>query len=262
MDADGHNQPKPLKEFNFGLVSPKLAGLRFNLDREIDTRNKWALQRGDADADRCLSLLKILFRFAWNSYDAVIYLLGDSPEDPRRKPNFVLVVVFKDTFGGDPEWASYLNVIEKTLQEMIPMYGITPEEQSDPELIPYWLTPFKLRKRALKEHMPCAQFLKYLEKWLYKDTSAQSHMTFGGVLKVAPFLLADLFGEETVKKVSDRPMKTYHFEQVSRTALSVLAICTEIDTALRFGNRDTINYLWGIFAEHAVEGKEMWEVRS
>ena len=51
-----------------------------------------ALELGDLDAERCLVLLNMMLRFARNSYETVVYIAGDSPEDPRRKPNFVLVV--------------------------------------------------------------------------------------------------------------------------------------------------------------------------
>ena len=84
--------PKPLVRFDFGLVGPRIAGLRFNLDRDIQRRTQEAISRTDADSDRCLSLLNIMLRFAWNSYEAVLYLAGDTPDDPRRKPNYVLVV--------------------------------------------------------------------------------------------------------------------------------------------------------------------------
>lgn len=302
MFEEGGQTLKPLRRFDFGLVGPKLAGLRFNLDRELQTRTEQALQRRDVDADRCLSLLRVLLRFAWNSYEAVVYLAGDIPEDDRRKPNFVLVVpninrqlldmlfslaymfedfrarslayqrsgwrelyeereIFKEAFAEDPEWKAYFEAIDTTLVQMAPRYSITPDEQKRPELIPYWPTPFKLLKRIKKEKIACGSFLKYLEKWLYKDTSAQAHMSFGGVFKVALFLIADTIGEDAVRKVNDRPMKVYHFRQVTRSAISFLAIATEIDTHCRFNNREAINYLWSVFGEYAVEAKEMWEIR-
>lgn len=37
------------------------------------------LVRGDLDADRCLVLLNMLHRFAWNSYQTVVSIAGDIP---------------------------------------------------------------------------------------------------------------------------------------------------------------------------------------
>jgi hypothetical protein len=73
--------------------------------------------------------------------------------------------------------------------------------------------------------------------------------------------VAEVIGKEALEKVNDRPMKMYHFQQVTRTAISFLAIATEIDTPCRLGNREVIDYLWVIFGEYAEEAKEMWELR-
>lgn len=290
--------PKPLERFDYGMVGPRIAGLRFNLDRDIERRAREAIRRADADSDRCLSLLNIMLRFAWNSYEAVLYLAGDVPDDPRREPNFVLVVpntnrqlldmlfslaymlddfrprsiayersgfrelheeiqAFRTTFGSDPAWREYFRNTKNALAAMADRFNITPEERKKPSLIPYWKTPYQL----LEEQSACRDFLKYLEKWLYKDTSAQAHMSFGGMLKVSLFLIADLVGEEAKAQVSDRPMKIYHFTQISRTAISFLAIATEIDTFCRFGNREQIDYIWTVLSGYAAEAKEMWELR-
>ena len=140
---------------------------------------------------------------------------------------------------------------------MADRFNITPEERKKPSLIPYWKTLYQL----IEEKSACRNFLKYLEKWLYKDTSAQAHMSFGGMFKISLFLIADLVGEEAKALVGDRPMKVYHFTQISRTAISFLAIATEIDTYCRFGNREQIDYIWTVFSGYAAEAKEMWELR-
>ena len=164
---------------------------------------------------------------------------------------------FKTHFSTEPDWRAYFRATKEALNAVADRYGITLEERKKPNLIEYWKTPYQL----LEEKTPCLEFLKYLEKWLYKDTSAQAHMTFGGLFKVALFIVADIVSEDAKKKVNDRPMKMYHFQQISRTAISFLAISTEIDTHCRFGNRDAINYLWTVFGDHVAEAKEMWEKR-
>jgi hypothetical protein len=84
--------PKPLERFDYGLFAPKIVGLYFNLDRDLQRRIDEATERRDADADRCLTLLNVMLRFAWNSYKTVLYIAGDTPPIPQREPNFVLVV--------------------------------------------------------------------------------------------------------------------------------------------------------------------------
>jgi hypothetical protein len=293
---------KPLVRFDYGLVGSKIAGLSFNLDRDLRRRMEDAEMRGDRDADRCLTLLNVMLRFAYNSYETVLYIAGDMPEDLRRKPNYVLVVPninrqlldllfslvymmedfrprslayqkagwrdtheemvqFKESFAHDPEWATHFAMMERLLEASAERHGVTEEEKKNPKLIRYWNTPYQFLKDLRKKPEPCAPFLEYLNKWLYKDVSAHAHLTFGGLFKMSPFLIAEMFGKEEVEKVNDRPMKLFHFTQLTRTALSFLAIATEIDTYCHFGNEETINYIWTVFNGYAAEAKELWDVR-
>lgn len=64
--------------------------LLFNVDRHLQRLK--AQQSHNPTADRCLSLLDVLLRFARNSYHAAWFLTADTPPDPDRKPNYVLVV--------------------------------------------------------------------------------------------------------------------------------------------------------------------------
>jgi hypothetical protein len=50
---------KSLTRFDYGLVGKPLEGLFGNVDRGLGRRIEQAAQRGDLDADRCLSLLRI-----------------------------------------------------------------------------------------------------------------------------------------------------------------------------------------------------------
>src|SRR5580698_2750208 len=84
--------PKPLREFNYKLVEERMDGLLINIDRDLQKRGNQALRANSLDDERCLTLLNLMIRFARNSYDAVRYIAGDTPEDPRRKPNYVMVI--------------------------------------------------------------------------------------------------------------------------------------------------------------------------
>lgn len=81
---------KPPKKFNFELVGKRLQGLVINVDRDLQRRKKAV--RPNVVADRSLSLLNMFIRSTDNSNRAVLYVAGDLPEDPNRKPSYVLVV--------------------------------------------------------------------------------------------------------------------------------------------------------------------------
>lgn len=289
---------EPLRRFDYGLIGPQLEGLFSNLDRDLQKRVDQALKAGDAEADRCLVLLNMLLRFAWNSYRAVIYVAGNIPEDPRRKPSYALVIPninrqlldilfslaymlddfrvrslayqragwrelldeyqnFSIHFSKDPLWKAHLAGLKKQLRDQAVRYKITPDEQQKPSLVPYWKTPYQL----LDEKTPCSNFLKYLELWLYRDTSAQTHLGHAGIIKVSHFLIADLVGDAVQPAIQDRAEKMYHFTQFSRTAMAFLAIATEIDTYCHCNNHAQIDYLWVMLGEHAIEAREMYQTR-
>jgi len=273
-------------------------GLLINVDRDLQRLGNEALRRGERDAERCILLLDLFVRFARNSYDAVRYLAGNTPEDPRRKPNYVMVVpainrqlldllfslvymlddlsartlqyqragwreldqeyrMFKTQFSKDPDWRQHFKNVKGVLDGMVSRFGITDAEFKDPSRIPFWKHPFKLKDEQTKSR----QYLRYLEKWLYGDTSAQAHLSFGGLVMVGPFLVADIIGGQDEEWVKNRIIHQYHFRHFSRTAIVSLAIATEIDAYLRLGNAATASYLWNIFAEYSAEAKEMIQHR-
>ena len=289
---------KPLRQFNFALVSRALEGLFINVDRDLQRRAKQALDGGHKDAERCLVLLNLMVRFAHNSLNAVLYLCADSPDDPNRKPNYVLVVPninrqlldllfslvymlddlskrsleyqragwrelteeykqYYQRFSKDPEWKTHFRLVRETFENAADRFNITPEERKDPELVPYWGTPTQLKDKQTKSR----QYLRYLIKWLYGDTSAQAHFSFGGVIKVSPYIFAPLVGGQAQEQVDNRTIHQYRYQQISRTAIIALAIATEINRHCNLGNDERVYYLWTVFAEHSSEAKEMFEAR-
>ena len=286
--------PKPLREFQYSLVAAKMDGLLLNIDRDLQRHGNQALERRQNDSERCITLVNLMIRFARNSYNAVRYFAGNTPEDHRRNPDYVLVVpainrqlldllfslvymlddmsarslqyqragwreldghyrTFKTRFSRDPEWKPHFRNVKSVLDEMIHRFGITEAERKNPQLVPFWRTPTQL----MDEPTESRPFLRFLDKWLYCDTSAQAHMSFGGLAMVGPMLVADLIGGEREEWVRKRIIVQYHFIHFSRTAIVTLAIASEIDAYFRLGNSSVASYLWNIFAEYSAEAKDM-----
>jgi hypothetical protein len=287
---------KPLRRFDYQLVQARMDGLLFNVDRHLQRLK--GQQRHNQTADRCLSLLDVLLRFARNSYHAVWFLTADTPPDHHRRPNYVLVVPsinrqlldllfslvymlddfearslryqragwreareeyqkFKTHFSANPAWKQHFMNLKDNLTMMVSAFGITPEQQQDPSSIQYWRHPGELKD----EQTPSRPFLRYLDKWLYADTSAQAHLSFGGLIPVAVFLVADLVGGQAQQFVEERIIQQYRFMHTSRTAIVTLAIATEIDVYLKLGYKGDALYLWRVFCDYVEEAKEMFENR-
>jgi hypothetical protein len=104
-------------------------------------------------------------------------------------------------------------------------------------------------------------FLVWLYDWFYQDTSRNAHLSNSGLFSVSPFVLAEIVGGYEKEIVDSHIIETFRFTQLSRLALILLAIMTEVSTHFSLGNYDSIVYLWQIFAEQAAEGKDLYEQR-
>lgn len=134
---------------------------------------------------------------------------------------------------------------------------LSDEDRKNPASLPYWPHPDKLADSPGASR----PFLRHLNKWFYHDTSAQSHLTFGGLLKVSMFFLAKDIGGEDQRLIEDRFLQQFRGQQVSRTLIITLAIATEADTYCRLRNQEAIRFIWPILAESFVEAKELWDLR-
>jgi len=289
---------KPLKRFDYKLVEPKLDGLLFNIDRDLQRKTTEFASGQHCHATRQLIAITSAVRFAKNSYNAVRYLVADTPEDHTRRPTYVLVVpainrqlldllftlvyMFDDygkraldyekagwrenkeeydklysRFGNDPEWDEFFTNRGKLLTGMAVFLGLTPQEQKHLKLIPRWGTPTQL----MRQKTPSKLFLEWLYLWFYQDTSRNAHLSSSGLYMISPFVLAEIVGGYEQKIVDSHIIEIFRFTQISRVALTVLAILTEVSTHFRLGNYESITYLWQIFAEHAEEGKDLYAQR-
>ena len=134
---------------------------------------------------------------------------------------------------------------------------ITKNERRNPKTIPYWKHPFELKD----EQTASRPFLRYLNNWLYNDTSAQAHLSCGGLIMISPFLLADLVGGQNQEMVEGRAMQQYRYLHISRTMIVTLAIASEMDSYFRLRNEDRLKYIWNVLTNNSEEAREMWEHR-
>jgi hypothetical protein len=87
------------------------------------------------------------------------------------------------------------------------------------------------------------------------------HLSSSGLYSVTPFVLADIVGGYEQEIVESHIIETFRFTQLSRLALTVLSITSEVSTQLAHRNYDSIAYLWQIFANQVAEGKDLYEQR-
>ncbi len=239
-----------------------------------------------------------MLRFTKNSYEAVSFLCSSVDDDPKRKKEFVLLLppanrqildllftlvfmlddfparsmayelsgyrqareeydkYFK-RFGAHPKWQPHFKNLQQLRTDMEKYLSITPEQNANPQLIPYWRAPYKLMQNRTKSQ----PFMKFLEKWLYGETSAQAHLNPAGLFAVGGFLLSDFALDDTDKKLLDRNLQQYTFRHFTRTLATVLGIACEIDHFCQCDNRDTLARLWVLLGGYAEEALDVYESR-
>jgi hypothetical protein len=287
-----------VKEFDARTVQAPLQGLFRNMDCELARRLKKANVSRDREGERALSLFLIMLRFTRNSYEATSFLCSSVEDSPKRKKEFVLMlppanrqlldllftlVFMMDDFptrsmayelsgyrqareehekyfrrfGTHPMWQSHFLSLQGWLPTMEKYLLITPEQKANPATIPYWRAPYRLMKQATKSQ----PFMEYLEKWLYGETSAQTHLNPAGLFSVGVFLLPEFAPEEERNISIDRSLEQYTFRHFSRNLTTVLAIASEIENFCQLGNREALVRMWVTLGAHAEEAKDVYVQR-
>jgi hypothetical protein len=287
---------KPLKKFDYKVISEKVWGLLINVDRDLRRRSGDS-RSVDLYGDHA-HLLNIFVRCAMNSYEAVLYFGGDIPEDPRRKKNFVIAIPpvnrqllyllftivyllddfdtrvrhymragwreiheeqhqIKTAFSQDPDYKAHIRNLDQLLEDLGTNLLLSEGERKKPDSLPYWPHPDKLADLPSQSR----PFLRHLNRWFYHDTSAQSHLTFGGLLKISMFFLSEHIGGEDQRLIEDRFLQQFRGQQMSRTLMLTLAIATEADAYCQLRNQEVIRFIWPILTETFAEARELWDLR-
>ncbi len=158
---------------------------------------------------------------------------------------------YKTEYGDLPEFQAWIGGYEVMLEAARKEYGITEIHAADLRRLNYWPTPYQIIKRHDLSD-PNKEFLKYLEDWLYKEPSADSHMTSVSIALRLSILL--------IKKEDGREEK---LEQIKSDTISmaltlILAIATELNNICNFGRDQKLAYFWGILIEYWREAKGLY----
>jgi hypothetical protein len=288
----------PLRKFDFRLVRDRLDGLLINVSRSLERRWKEAAGRGDLVAAHEYTLVTLVTHAAKNSYNAIRYLITDTPpKDHQRKPAYVLVippinrqlidmlfnlVYMLDDFpkrSFEYERASFREFSE-SVQRFRALF------KRDPEWKSYFNTADALAKQGIAElkitpaerknpgkinywphpgqikekRTPSRPFLRWLHEWIYGDTSAQAHVSPFGFSTMAAFFLRAISDPEE-DLTARREYQIYKFVNFSRTTLAVLAIATDLNSHFALGFNADLAYLWAIMCEYVPEARDMYKQR-
>lgn len=183
--------------------------------------------------------------------------------------------------GHDPVWAPYIKAQTSILDKTAVAYDVTPQQQANLDLIPWWDTPNRIKRKLEKKQMNYAQnpgvappltknevaILHVLNEW-WGGTSQIAHMAFSGLLRITPFLMAtDFLGDVYDPAAEQHQLRVFTFEHFQRTALLAISVLTEVNLFMGLDNLDAIRSIWKKFIESTAmtpapsEAKEIYGVR-
>jgi hypothetical protein len=183
--------------------------------------------------------------------------------------------------GHDPVWAEYICTQQAILDKTANAYDVTTKQQANLDLIPWWDTPNRIKKKLEKKEKghatnPAtappltkneATILHVINEW-WGGTSQIAHMAFSGLLDITPFLMAtDLLGDVYNPAAEEHQLRSFTFEHFQRTALLTVSVLTEVNLFMKLDNLDAIHSIWKKFVESTAatpapsEAKEIYRVR-
>ena len=249
-----------------------------------------------ASIDGLQPFLIVAMEASKNTFEAIRYLAADVPDDPRRKPEFALVVsplartladlIFTLVFmkedlpnrviryhrGG---WREAKEDHERHRSE----YGGLQEwqaslQQGDSVLDAArerWGVPNDAVNRPTAlPYWPIPsqmlggkdlsdenrQFLTFLNNFVYRGLSSDAHVSAFGIIRQHMFLL------ETDQEKRRQFLSRAKSAGVFTATTLMVAICTEVNDICRYEKKvEALSYLWGVLVEYWGPAKELFERR-
>ncbi|MDX6384206.1 MAG: hypothetical protein QOK48_1779 [Blastocatellia bacterium] len=165
------------------------------------------------------------------------------------------------------DWQPYIKELKAQIAKVEKETQLTADEISNPRKnIGRWPTPGGMLHKLKREHSlsQAIPFIEYLNSWLYRELSGQTHLNATGVTMRGSFFdnrIAEyILGEDWEEKLKDFLLK-YRAKQIYISVTLMLAIASEIEIHFNFGRNEKARYLWAVFSEHSDITKDFWDTR-
>lgn len=174
----------------------------------------------------------------------------------------------KKYHGNDSRWDNYISGLDQRLTDIGNSLNLTPDQIAKPrKFIGRWPTPGKMVDELKKQFKtsPDIPFMEYVNSWIYRSLSGDSHLNFEGLIRRGNFYAGkeakEKFGEDKYKTVFKNSFDSYKMEMIWTTLTLLLSIVSEIDAHFHYGLKDRAKFLWVIFEQHSDLAKEFYERR-
>jgi hypothetical protein len=170
---------------------------------------------------------------------------------------------YQKQYGNDPAWIPWLEDERTFLDIGAQNFEISLAEMAGPAQKATWPNPGRMQNHGVdpNKRPPDREFLAYLNDWFYREMSAEAHLSFSGLMKLGALLLRHDLPEEQSDQIVNEFYPKHRSIQVSRTAILLLCLISEIERHFGFGLTVRIVEIWDVLSESAPEAAEIFEKR-
>ena len=173
---------------------------------------------------------------------------------------------FQKEYLGNAAWTEWLSGVSAFLSQGATLFGMSQEESGNPgKAIRPWPNPGQMPSYGvdLESRPPDRAFLQYLNDWFYREHSAQSHMSFFGMMKLGVLILRHDLGAHEKRTVEEQFYPKHRSVSASRTSLLLLCIVSEIEHYFKYSSEIDLRILeiWQVLIDAVPEAKELYDMR-
>jgi len=164
------------------------------------------------------------------------------------------------------EWQGYIDTLKDRIVYEEKELNLSPHEIKHPENIGKWPTPGRAVQRLQRRNPPPAiiPFIEYVNSWMYRYLSGQTHLSLGGITHRGMHFYHDgakqAFGDDWEVKLETH-LQSYRMKSIYSAQTIMLAIMSEIEIHFKYGLNQRCRYLWTFVGKHSDITKDFWEKR-
>ena len=207
---------------------------------------------------------------------STLYLLEDLPRHTDLfyraawRDEQETLKTYRARYTGRPRWDAFISTRTAGVDKLEKSLRITDKEKNDINRILRWPKLGKVirRIRADYSNSTALTFLEFLNDWVYRELSTQSHLEPKGLGEMGLFFLgmADLqaISGQDRDGVDDRlelKLREFRTNQVWTAVTLILSLVTEIDSHFEYGLKNKLAFYWTLFRAHSETVEEFYAER-
>jgi hypothetical protein len=207
---------------------------------------------------------------------SVLYLLEDLPRHTELffragwRDEEEMLIKYRERYSGRARWDAYIAHRSEMQTKIEANLRITPEEKNDLNKILWWPKMARVIRRLQKEYpqSTAIPFIQFLDDWLYRELSTQSHLEPRGLGELGLYFL----GMEDLKIISaqerdgirarlDEKIEEFRTTQMWTAITLVLSLVTEIEIHFTYGLKQKLMFVWTLVNAHNEISQDVYKER-